>query len=101
MIGIALVLFYTLLIALTEHSNFLTAYLISGSMVIVLISLYTYSILKHLKFGLFIATALTLLYGFIYVIIQLEQYALLVGSLGLFTILALVMFTSRKIDWNS
>ena len=101
MIGIALVLFYTLLIALTEHSNFLTAYLISGSMVIVLISLYTYSILKHLKFALFIAAALTLLYGFIYVIIQLEQYALLVGSLGLFTILALVMFTSRKIDWNS
>ena len=100
MIGLALVLFYTLLVSITEHSSFTLAYLLSSVMTIGLIALYSVAILKSRKFPLFIGAALTALYGFIYVIIQLENYALLVGSLGLFTILALVMYASRKIDWN-
>ncbi len=100
MIGLALVMFYTLLISISEHSNFLPAYLISGVSVIALISIYSRSILKKWKFSIFIATSLTALYSFIYIIIQLENYALLVGSIGLFLILATVMFVSRKIDWN-
>ncbi|SNR45972.1 inner membrane protein [Lutibacter agarilyticus] len=100
MIGVALTMFYTLLISISEHSNFLNAYLISGSSVILLIVLYSKSILKTLKFPLFIGLSLTALYTFIYVIIQLENYALLVGSIGLFLILSIVMYTSRKIDWN-
>ncbi len=101
MIGIALTMFYTLLVSISEHSNFLKAYLIAGASVIVLITLYSKSILKALKFPLFIGLSLTALYTFIYVIIQLENYALLVGSIGLFLILAIVMFVSRKIDWNN
>lgn len=101
MIGLALTMFYTLLVSISEHSNFLKAYLIAGSSVIVLITLYSKSVLKTWKFPLFIATSLTALYAFIYVIIQLENYALLVGSIGLFVILAAVMFVSRKIDWNN
>ncbi|UOB16511.1 cell envelope integrity protein CreD [Abyssalbus ytuae] len=101
MIGLALTMFYTLLISLTEHSSYLTAYLISGGAVVILISLYSKSILKNYKFPLFIGLSLTALYGFIFVIIQLENYALLVGSIGLFIILSTVMFFSRKIDWNN
>ena len=100
MIGLALTMFYTLLISISEHSNFLNAYLVAGVSVIVLITLYAKSILKTFKFPLFIGISLTVLYTFIFVIIQLENYALLVGSLGLFIILSIVMYTSRKIDWN-
>ncbi len=101
MIGIALTMFYTLLISISEHSSFLKAYIISGIAVIALISLYSKSILKGLKFPFFIALSLTALYAFIFIIIQLENYALLVGSIGLFTILASVMYASRKIDWQN
>ena len=100
MIGIALVMFYTLLISITEHSSFSLAYIIAAIAVIALISLYSISILKNKKFPAFIAISLSVLYSFIYVIIQLEDYALLVGSIGLFAILAVVMYFSRKIDWK-
>ncbi|MAT90844.1 MAG: cell envelope integrity protein CreD [Flavobacteriaceae bacterium] len=99
MIGLALVMFYTLLIAISEHSSFLKAYLIAGGAVLALITGYSRLILKGLKFPMLIAASLSALYGFIYVIIQLEDYALLVGSIGLFAILATIMFVSRKIDW--
>ncbi len=101
MIGVALVMFYTLLISISEHSSFLKAYHIAGSAVVGLITLYSKSILKSLKFVFLIGTCLTVLYGFIFVIIQLENYALLVGSIGLFIILSVVMYVSRKIDWNN
>lgn len=100
MIGIALIMFYTLLISITEHSSFTLAYGISGISVVVMITLYSVSILKNRKFPMFIGTALTVLYTFIYVIIQMEDYALMAGSIGLFLILGAVMHFSRKIDWN-
>ena len=101
MIGIALTMFYTLLISISEHSSFLKAYIIAGISVVSLISLYSKSILKGIKFPLFIAFSLTALYSFIFIIIQLENYALLVGSTGLFVILVSVMYASRKIDWQN
>jgi inner membrane protein len=73
---------------------------IAGGSVVVLITLYSKSILKNLKFPFLIGASLTALYTFIFVIIQLEDYALLTGSIGLFIILAAVMYFSRKIDWN-
>jgi len=100
MIGLALIMFYTLLISITEHSSFTFAYLVAGASVVLLISLYSISILKNKKFPAFIGISLTGLYTFIFVIIQMEDYALLVGSIGLFLILAAVMFFSRKIDWS-
>lgn len=101
MIGLALIMFYTLLVSISEHSNFLKAYLVAGISVVSLITLYSKSILRNLKFSALIGLSLTALYSFIYVIIQLENYALLVGSIGLFLILATVMFVSRKIDWHN
>jgi inner membrane protein len=100
MIGIALVMFYTLLISITEHSSFSLAYVIAGVSVVGLITLYSVSILKNRKFPAFIGVSLSVLYTFIFVIIQLEDYALLVGSIGLFAILAAVMYFSRKIEWR-
>ncbi|WP_420320096.1 cell envelope integrity protein CreD [Flagellimonas sp.] len=100
MIGLALVMFYTLLISISEHQNYLIAYLISGISVVTLITTYSRSILKNRKFTLLILGSMFSLYAFIFVIIQLEDYALLVGSIGLFIILGIIMFTSRKIDWS-
>ncbi|MFK7032526.1 cell envelope integrity protein CreD [Flavobacterium oreochromis] len=100
MIGLALIMFYTLLISITEHSSFSLAYIIAGLAVVTMISLYSKSIL-NLKFSTFISLSLISLYTFIYVIIQLESYALLVGSIGLFTILGLIMYVSRNIDWKN
>lgn len=100
LIGLALVMFYTLLISISEHSNFLNAYLIAGASVIGLVSIYSASVLKKTKFAVFVAASLTALYSFIYVIIQLENYALLAGSIGLFVILAIVMYVSRKVEWK-
>lgn len=99
MIGLALVMFYTLLISISEHQNFLLAYLIAGVAVVGLITSYSKTILKNKKFPLLVFGSLTSLYSFIFVIIQLENYALLVGSIGLFIILGIIMFTSKKIDW--
>ncbi|WP_296145078.1 cell envelope integrity protein CreD [uncultured Flavobacterium sp.] len=101
MIGLALIMFYTLLISITEHSSFQIAYLIASISVIAMIVIYSVSILKNKKFPMFIGASLTALYSFIYVIIQLENYALLVGSIGLFLILGAVMYFSRKIDWST
>ncbi|NDI98943.1 cell envelope integrity protein CreD [Flavobacterium sp. LaA7.5] len=101
MIGLALIMFYTLLISITEHSSFKFAYAIAGAAVIIMIGLYSISILKNKKFPLLITASLGALYTFIYVIIQLENYALLVGSIGLFLILGTVMYVSRKIDWSN
>ena len=101
LIGLALTMFYTLLISISEHGGFLLAYLISSISVIGLISWYSYSILKHYKFVLLIFSSLSILYSFIYTIIQLENYSLIVGAIGLFLILSAVMIASRKIDWKN
>ncbi|WP_309613203.1 cell envelope integrity protein CreD [Flavobacterium sp.] len=100
MIGLALIMFYTLLISITEHSTFSFAYTVAGTSVVAMITLYSISILKNRKFPMFIGVSLSVLYTFIYVIIQMEDYALLVGSIGLFLILGAVMYFSRKIDWS-
>ncbi|MCK8523894.1 cell envelope integrity protein CreD [Aquimarina sp. D1M17] len=101
MIGLALTMFYTLLLSISEHSSFLYAYLVAGIAVVLLISMYSKAILRSLKFMTFIGLSLTGLYAFIFVIIQLENYALLVGSIGLFIILGTIMMASRKIDWKN
>jgi inner membrane protein len=100
LIGVALCVFYTLLVALAEQLNFSLAYLIAGVLTILLISVYTASVLRSSRLAAGIGGALSLLYGFIYVIIRSEDQALLMGSLGLFIILAIVMYFSRRIKWG-
>lgn len=100
LIGLALVLFYILLISISEHSKFNIAYLISSGMIISMITIYSITILKKLKSIIIVSFILSLFYGFIYILLQQQDYALIMGSLGLFLILALVMYFTRKIDWK-
>ena len=99
LIGLALCLFYTLLISISEYLNYNIAYLIASSMTIGLITVYSASVLRARNLALMIGSTLVLLYGFIFCLIQLEDYALLLGSIGLFLILAATMYYSRRIDW--
>lgn len=101
LVGIALVLFYTLLLSFSEHLTFLCSYLLASAMTIGLITLFMRAILRRWQPALVIGLLLVALYLFIYVIMQLESYALLVGSVGLFAILAAAMYASQKIDWYS
>ncbi|WP_291911659.1 cell envelope integrity protein CreD [Chitinophaga sp. CB10] len=99
LIGIALSVFYILLLSLSEHTSFLLAYIIASAMTIGLIVLYTSAVLTR-RIGLTIGGLLALFYTFIYVIISAEDYALLMGSFGLFFTLAGIMYYSRKINWS-
>lgn len=99
--GLALCLFYTLLVAISEHLGFNIAYFISAVLTIILLTLYMRGVLKIRKTAYTIGGLLTFLYLYIYILIQLETYALLAGSLGLFIILAIIMYYSQKINWNN
>ena len=99
LIGIALVIFFILLLSISEFILFDYAYLIAATATVLLISLYAKSHFKSNKTASVFGSLLICLYAFIFVLIRLEDAALLVGSIGLFIILALVMFGSRKINW--
>lgn len=99
LVGFALIIFFSLLLALSEHIKFNYAFIISAISTLILVTAYVKAILKSNKLTLLISSVLTILYTFIFVIIQLQDYALLIGSIGLFIILGLVMYFSRKIDW--
>jgi inner membrane protein len=99
LIGLALILFYTLLLSFSEHIKFNSAYLLSSLAVIALVTAYTKSVLSNHLATAIIAGILIVLYGFLYIILQLQDHALLLGSVGLFIILAIVMYVTRKIDW--
>ena len=99
LIGMALVLFYTLLLSISEYVQFHIAYLIASSATVLLLSWYTQSIFKKARTVVIFASLLSLLYLFVYVLIQMQDNALLFGSIGLFVLLAVAMYLSRKIDW--
>ena len=99
--GLALIVFYTLLLSISEFLLFDVAYLIASSATILLLALYAKSHFKSWKIGGVFAGVIGSIYGFIFVLIRLEDTALLVGSIGLFVILALAMYASRKINWYS
>ncbi|MCH2223635.1 MAG: cell envelope integrity protein CreD [Crocinitomicaceae bacterium] len=99
LVGIALILFYVLMLAFSEQIYFDYAYLLAALMTIVLIFMYCRSILKSWALAGMTAAILIILYGFIFIIIQMQDFALLFGSLGVFMILAVTMYFSRKIDW--
>lgn len=99
LVGVSLIVFYTLLLSISEHLKFNLAFIVSAIATLSLIAGYVRAILKSGKLTILIIGILTVLYSFIFVIIQLQDYALLIGSIGLFIILGLVMYFSRKIDW--
>jgi len=99
LVGLALSLLYVLLISISEHTNFNIAYSISTVAIVSMISLYSMSVFKTKKFTLILTSTLISIYGFLFITLQLEDYALLMGSIGLTLILAATMYFTRKINW--
>jgi inner membrane protein len=101
LIASAISLFYLLLLAFSELAPFWIAYSIASCGIISTISLYSKAILgkiqKHAQS--MIAGLLSTLYGYLYILLQLEDYSLVFGALGLFAILVAIMFVTRNIDW--
>jgi inner membrane protein len=99
LVGMALVVFYTLLISLAEHVGFDLSYLISSLATIILIILYVRASTGRNKQSLITGTLLLALYAFLYTTLQMQDFSLLFGSVGIFTVIAIIMFVSRKINW--
>ena len=99
LIGIAILIFYTLVLSLSEHMGFNLAYILSALSVTLIISAYAKAIVESKRFALMIMGILAVLYGYLFIVLQLEEYSLLMGSIGLLVIIATVMFMTRKINW--
>ncbi|MBS1745579.1 MAG: cell envelope integrity protein CreD [Bacteroidetes bacterium] len=99
LVGLALVIFFTLLLSISEFLLFDVAYLFAALATVSLITLYAKSHFKSWPVAGVFAGTIGLIYGFIFILIRLEDTALLVGSIGLFIILATAMYASRKINW--
>jgi len=100
LIGAAMIVYYTLLLSFSEQVGFTLAYLIASAATVILVAAFLRSLIKNLKTTGLFALILSLFYAFIYVIIQLEDLALLVGSVALFLVVAILMYFSRKINWQ-
>jgi inner membrane protein len=99
LIGLALVLFYTLLLSFSEYTGFNTAYIIASVATVGLIAWFVKGILQSSKLTSVLAVVLMLMYSYIFTILQLQDYSLLLGSIGLFLTLAVIMHFSKKIQW--
>ena len=99
LIGLALSLFYYLLLSFSEHIPFSYSYLIAAFGTISIISLYSLTVITK-KSSVFILFGILVgLYTYIFVLLQLEHFALIAGSIGLFVILSVVMYLSRNMNW--
>jgi inner membrane protein len=97
--GAAVALFFLLLVSLSEHLPFAASYLIAGGACVGLATFYVGHVLRSVARGAVFCGLLGTLYGFLYVILQSEDYALLLGALLLFVALAIVIIITRRVDW--
>ncbi|WP_316823400.1 cell envelope integrity protein CreD [Pedobacter gandavensis] len=100
LIGAAMIIYYTLLLSFSEQIGFDMAYFIASVATVLLVSTFIGAFLRNKKTAMAFALILSIFYGFIYVIIQLQDLALLFGSIGLFITVAALMYFSVKINWN-
>jgi inner membrane protein len=99
LVGLALSFFYLLLIALSEHIGFSLAYALGTLASSGLLVVYSGAIMRSMRLGLALGGVITGLYAMLYVILQSEDHALLMGSLLLFGLLAILMVGTRHLDW--
>lgn len=99
LVGLALIVFYLLLISLSEHMRFLNAYILAVLASTGLLTFYFGAILKSRRLGLMLGAGLVSLYAILYVILQAEDKALLMGSILIFIVLAALMLATRHFDW--
>ncbi len=100
LVGSALILFFVMLLAFAEVIGFTLAYLVASAAIIGLITSYSAAVLKSWRRAGFILALLTSLYALLYVLLSLEAFSLLIGSLMLFLALAAVMYLTRNIEWG-
>ncbi|MDP1676107.1 MAG: cell envelope integrity protein CreD [Bacteroidota bacterium] len=101
LVGLSLILFYVLVLSLSEQFGFDIAYVVSSLTILTMIILYTRSIVTRKRTTAITGGVIFSLYIFLYVVLQLEDYALLIGSIGLLASLSAVMYLTRKVDWFS
>lgn len=99
LVGLALALFFLLLVSLSEHVPFLLAYLLASGACISLTGFYLTYVLRNWKRGFGFGAALTLLYAVLYGLLRSENNALVMGSILLFSVLSAIMIATRKVDW--
>ena len=99
-VGLTMIFFYVLLLSLAEQIGFLWAYLIAAVATGGLLSLYVWRAQQSLNKGLVMAGVFFVLYGLLYLILQMEDYALLAGAIAGFVMLAVVMFSTLHVDWS-
>ena len=99
LVGLAMALFYLLLVSLSEHISFAWSYIAASLSCVSLLGYYLSHVLKSKMHGAIFASMLTALYGALYGILASEDNALMMGSLLVFGLLALTMIVTRKVDW--
>ena len=100
LVGAAMCLFFLLELALSEHLGFAPAYALASVAVVLLIASYSLAALKSTGRAGVVGGLVAALYAYLYVLLKNEDYALLIGSIGLFLMLAVVMYLTRRIDWH-
>jgi inner membrane protein len=98
-VGFTMCVFYLLLLSLAEHRGFDVAYAVAAGATISLLAWYWRWVLGGTRQGFVMGGALSVLYGYLYLLLRLEDYSLLAGSAGLFVMLALLMFLTRRVNW--
>ncbi|TDP72311.1 cell envelope integrity protein CreD [Roseateles toxinivorans] len=99
LVGCALSVFFLLLVSLSEHLAFEWAYLVASAACTVLLGFYGSFVLRGWTAGLAFGAGIAALFGTLYVLLQREQTALMLGSLLLFGVLVVIMVATRRIDW--
>jgi len=99
LIGLALSLFYLLLIALSEHISFIAAYVTAAVALALLVGVYIAGALRSSMRGTVAGVAMSGVYALLYALVLSEDYALLLGAIVLFVALAAVMLVTRRVDW--
>ena len=99
LVGLALAMFFLLLTALSEHIAFAAAYAVATAACVGVIGAYLRYLLRSASWALAFSGGLAALYGFLYALLQAEDYSLLGGALLLFMLLAAVMLATRRVDW--
>jgi inner membrane protein len=101
LIGASNCVFYLLLLALAEQIGFGAAYALSAAASVALIGMYSGAVLGSMRRALPVSAMLAALYGYLYVTLQAEDYALLFGAAGSFAALTALMYLTRHIDWHT
>jgi inner membrane protein len=100
LLGAALCVFYLLELSLSEHLGFGVAYLVATLAIVVQVAAYSRAVLGTRGRAAIVAAVVTMLYGYLYMVLTNEDYALLIGAVGVFAMLGMIMYLTRRVDWS-